>query len=1000
MKFFLEQLFLRKKLFLMLSVFLFIWGIYSYLVIPKQDMPQIDTPYMAISVISPGSSASFIQDHAVVAIENVVLPYEDVMEVRSYVYDNYALIYTVFSYSSDDPDALSEDIYSKIQSLSFDESITDITYSSGFDDPHIIFSVHSDTLTPTQLEQVAASFQNTLYTIDEIQSVEINTAFSDEVVITLNQTLLSTYQLTILDIYQYLYANSYNIPLGGINTDDGTITISGYHVYSSFEELQELIIIPSSPLLPMDVTLGDIATIDLVDTADKTYLFDDEQAVFLSVQFHKDIDFTTLGDEVLAVKQEFLSTTDASIDEMLFLPDYVNAQINSVFYSLLLAIGIVMVVVLIGIGFRNSLLVVMTIPVIVFGTLGILFIANFELHKMTIVGLIISIGMIVDNSIVITEGIKHNIDYGMEKISGAKQAIKENIFPILTSSLTTMAAFFVIVLLPGFLGRIVSSMPITVIITLSLSFLTSMILSPILAVLFLKPSKRLKVLPSIHSQRISQMIANTIRFPYIWIAFSILVTAVCTYIAFTTQPIDMYPNDERAMLYVDIENDVVNDKTSTQEIVADITAFIETNAQTTHIASSVGGDLPHFHFSAPWVTTLPQFARIFVSLDATEQELLDYVDALEIALEDITDVKTAVHILELSPPTPPLRVMISGDDIDEVTTTSASLFAELQTLEEVKSDLVVANDTTDKYVVVYDTEEMARSYLTKAEIDGFIAANVNGLDLAAYESNDDIVNIHLSTSLTSIEALLQLSIQSRITDEWIVLDNLVDINTITDYHIITRYNGDIVSYIDLYNTNDASIDQLHTAVNDVINETDINGLTISYSGENDLFRDIQGDLIQAALIALLLIFIILFIQFNNIVKPLIVLTTIPLSFCGSFLFLLIFNVPITATSLIGMISLMGVTVNTGILLVEYISRFHAKGYSVTDACVHAVLRRFRPIMLTSMTTILGLIPLLITGGNFFQPMAITFMGGMITSTLITIFFVPSLYTLLYHKKDA
>ena len=142
----------------------------------------------------------------------------------------------------------------------------------------------------------------------------------------------------------------------------------------------------------------------------------------------------------------------------------------------------------------------------------------------------------------------------------------------------------------------------------------------------------------------------------------------------------------------------------------------------------------------------------------------------------------------------------------------------------------------------------------------------------------------------------------------------------------------------------------------------------------------------------------MYIQFNNFVKPLIVFFTIPLSFTGSFLFLILFDSPITATSLIGMVSLMGVTVNTGILLVEYIARHHAEFQNVEDACVEAVLLRFRPIMLTSFTTILGLIPLLITGGNFFQPLAITFMGGMITSTLITIFLVPSVYTFIYRNQ--
>jgi multidrug efflux pump subunit AcrB len=186
-------------------------------------------------------------------------------------------------------------------------------------------------------------------------------------------------------------------------------------------------------------------------------------------------------------------------------------------------------------------------------------------------------------------------------------------------------------------------------------------------------------------------------------------------------------------------------------------------------------------------------------------------------------------------------------------------------------------------------------------------------------------------------------------------------------------------------------------VREIIDNESIGDTRIEYNGENKMFEEISSDLINASIIALILIYIIMFVQFNSFIKPLIVYLTIPLSFSGSFLFLIVFNSPITATSLIGMVSLIGVTVNTGILLVEYISRNHQNGSDIKQACVDAVYVRFRPIMLTSLTTILGLIPLLLTGGDFFKPLAITFMGGMVTSTILTIFLVPSVYYLLYKK---
>ncbi len=1002
MKKLINLMFSRRNLVIMLFIIVLGYGIYSYFVIPKQEMPEIDTPYMVLSITAPGASATYIEEEIVEDIEKVILTFSDVTEVRSFVYDNFTISYVLYNYSTDDPEKTSLDIFTKINELELDDSITNIEYESSFDDPHIIFSVHSENLTQTELELYAEEFKNELITIDEISTIEIDNAFNEEVVIELNTTLLNMYQLTITDIYQILYANSLNIPLGGISTVYGTISISGYTEFNELDDLEDLIIIPEIPSVSPLVTLGDISTITLKDTSSKEYAFNDEKAIFLSVFFEKDIDFTKMGDEVITLKEEFLDTTDNSelgISEMLFLPDYVNQQINDVFYSLLSAIGVVMIVVLIGIGFRNSLLIIATVPVIIFGTIGILYLADFELHKLTIVGLIIAIGILVDNSIVITEGIKRNIDQGMEKVEGAKKAIYDNFAPILSSTATTIAAFIVIVLLPGFLGEIVSSMPLTVIITISLSYLVSMILSPVIAVLFLKPRKKDKVTRiSIHEKRIKKMISNTIKFPLLWVFVSLLGLTISVYFAFTNQPLDLYPNDERSVIYIDYENNVLGDFESTKDLNDSIIDDFKDNNHVLSYASSVGGDLPNFHFSAELISNLNHFGRIYLNLDYNEDDLLNYVTELEEIYKDYDNAKITVNILELSPPIAPVRLTVSGNDIEKVDEISAVLFDEITELETVKSYNSVQNIKSQKYLISYNNIAMGNMFITKAQIDQVIALNLNGYDLDVYEYNDDTINVSINSDITVITDLLNLTIYSEPLDTHIPLSTFITIDDIVDYSVIYRFNNSNVSFIDLYYTNDSSIPELQNDVKELVSHHDTTGVTISYGGENEMFEEISGDLIRASIMAMILIYIIMYIQFNNFVKPLIVFLTIPLSFTGSFLFMLIFDTPITATGLVGMVSLLGVTVNTGILLVEYITRHHSNGEDVKDACVEAVYLRFRPIMLTSFTTILGLIPLYFTGGNFFRPLAVTFMGGMVTSTLITIFLIPSFYSLIYSKR--
>jgi multidrug efflux pump subunit AcrB len=245
---------------------------------------------------------------------------------------------------------------------------------------------------------------------------------------------------------------------------------------------------------------------------------------------------------------------------------------------------------------------------------------------------------------------------------------------------------------------------------------------------------------------------------------------------------------------------------------------------------------------------------------------------------------------------------------------------------------------------------------------------------------------------------MSLNYYHQQSDQLIPLSNMIEMNIITQETSILRHNQIRYSTIDLYPIEDSSLADVTSDIETIVQNMDMENVNIQYTGESSMFEDISSDLIQASIIAIVVIYLIMLFEFNHFIKPLMVLFTIPLSFTGSFLFMIFFNIPFSATGLIGMVSLIGVTVNNGILLIEYITR-HTEEHSVEESCVEAVYLRFRPIMLTSLTTIFGLIPLYISGGNFFQPLAITFMGGMMTATIITLFLVPSIYYLLFNKKQ-
>ena len=986
----LDQLLTRRKTILLLFLFVLAYGIFAYLQIPKQDMPKLSTPYMAISVTVPTLSAGELENNLAEDVEDIILTYEDVEEVDTTIYDYYALFLVTYSFDTENPAALSEEIYAKIQELEFPFDIGEITISYDFETPHAVYALHGSNY--EDLLTKASSLKNNILLIDEVKRTEIHTPKQEELTITVDTNLLSSYQLSMMDLYQLIQSNLIDIPIGFVTIEEFQIALSTEKIIETIEELQAMVVIPASEV-SSPITLGDMASFEITDTSRKLFEYEGEEAIFVSVFFNNNIDFTKLStrlsDNVSSFEEDELE--EVSLDEIVFLPDYVDDQINSVFYSLLIAIGVVMIVVLFGIGLRNSFLIILTIPIVIFGVIALLYALDYELQKISIVGLIVAIGILVDNQIVITESVKRHIDDHVPPKEAALKAIKENFLPVLTSTLTTIAAFVAIIMLPGFLGEIISTMPLTVIFALSLSFLISMTLSPILGCMFLKPSKAKKA-KGTHEKNIKQMIRFTVKYPFIWIILSLALLGGSAFLAFQTQEVDLYPNDERSVYYIDIEGDITNTLQDTKNIVRRVSQYIEASSGTTNYISSIGGNLMDLHFSTKQIKERPNIGRIYVNTNYNESQLIEHVEELQHDLLSIPKAKIRVHTLELSPPVPPLKVTLSSSNQALLTEQTGAILEQLEEIDYV-TYAARSSEYGQKVQVSYQENTMNLYGITKGEIDAFLQSQLYGLPFTFYQNQASLIG-----DASTIEDLLSLSYYHPLSGQNIPLDQLISMSVVSTETSILRHNQVRYAMIDLYPIEDASLADVTSAVEDIINEQNLSQIEVTYTGENSMFEDISGDLIQASILAMVIIYLIMLFEFNHFIKPLMVLFTIPLSFTGSFLFMMIFDIPFSATGLIGMVSLIGVTVNNGILLIEYITR-HAKDHPVEEACVEAVYLRFRPIMLTSLTTILGLVPLYISGGNFFQPLAITFMGGMVTATVITLFLVPSIYYVLFHKKQ-
>lgn len=965
----------RRKLVLFLSFMLLLTGIYSYITIPKQEMPDLIVPIAVVQVVSPGVSASEMEEITTL-IEATLENYEEIDNYTTITLDNVMIAQIFYDFSVKDTETVSSKVEDDILNLELGDRIESVHVRTDFDIPHAVYAFTGESV--PILEDEAERFREEILEEELIRSTKIKSTLNTYVDVFVPNEILG--DLSIVDVYGLIYANSQSIPLGSI--DGNTIQVDAS--FSDIEDIENIIVtyVPNpftGGVTP--VTLGEFAEVQFGEYDGKEYFKEGEKTVFLEVYFDEDIDFSLLGKRLTERYNDFDS--DVEISEYSFLPDYVDYQINQAMSSLLLCIVIVMIVVFIGLGFRNSLAIAITIPIIVFGTILGIDLLGYELQRVSIAGIVISIGILVDNSIVISDAIQFYMDKGVDVFVAAKRAVKDNGIAVLSSTLTTVAAFIPLTMLPGLAGKMAKSLPITVMLAIALSYVFAMIVTPVIATYIFKARK-----PRKKKEIFKKIMGKVLEYPRVPVYISFMVLLTLLFFVLRNQPIDIFPSDEKSEFYIDFTTTEI-DRDSAVSLTNQISNILDDYNEIETYYYSIGGGLPAFSGTTRPVNEVENEGRFYVHTTLEFDELGSFIDELNLRFYTIQgDIKTNQVALGIA--SAPVELSIVSDDLSYLEKVSENVSDMLAHKENVESYSLRNSEYSDTYQLRVNRELLAQNGIQMVELQNFIYTNLNGLQLNAYQYDGKLIDVYIHSDIDTLEDMLDLEFNG------IVLDDLVEVYKDTSLGAIYKYNGDYQVYLEA-SPSDSSALKLEGEIKDYLSNYNVE---VIVAGDSELANTIFGDIGQAAIIAIVLIYIIMFIQFNSFNQPMIVFFTIPLSLIGSFAMMLLFDTPISLMSLLGIVSLIGVVVNTGILLVEYINKAIEDGMSKKDACINSVDRRFRPIVLASTTTILGLIPLMLNGGEFFSPLAIVFMGGIISTMILTIIVVPCLYMLFVKEKHS
>ena len=995
-----KSVIINRKILLLFILLVFLLGTYSYYHMPKQESPNVTPSVAIITTIYPGASQENVERLVTSKIEDEIKTLEGYSFSISYSNNSVSTIILEIEYGSDTDKAWAI-LGTKMQQLQSDlpPECHDILIKTNLaETTGIIIALSGENYTYEELGEYGERIMKRLADLQGVTRFELMGDITREVQVTVDHNAFNRLGLSYQDLIELLRSQNLEIPSGLIENASSKIALN---ITGSFESLEEIenIVIGMSDTDYSVLRLKDIATVAMVERDnDIRYKDNGHNAILLSGYFKQDENVLNIGKAVRAnlesIKKDM--PKDLMFKEVIFQPEDVEVSLNDFMMNLLQGIVLVILVVFVGMGFRNAIIVSTAIPLAIIMTFIIMPLVDTPIHQVSIIALIVALGMLVDNAIVVSDSIQNKLDEGMDRLTACESGSKEVLIPVFTSTLTTIATLSPLLFLNSIVGDYIIGLPLVVIIALISSFVIAVFVTPVLAYMFFKPSKNSK--EHAHFRFGYKMLDRMMHHKIISVISVIAIIALLGSTLLFLEVI-FFPKADKNIMYVDIVSEKIIDLETTETISDQVEAILAKEDGVISYTTAIGGGIPKFFTAMNIYTQLPQNAQIMFRVDLSQTSYpknTPYAEYLQAKIdENLLGGKATVKELENAfPSEAPIALRFTGSDFDRINDTVSVVNSILEDIEGTKNVRTDYDGKKLEYEIKLDQNELSYLGLLKYDVLNEVSIALRGREASTYRSEGKEYDIRLRSSGKQLSDIENLMIKSSISGHKYLLKDIGSIGLVEKQPTIKKYKGDytISLYSDIYLGYQRPIilETLYTKLSDV----DFEDVSYSFDGEAELIQENFGSAGSAAIFAVFAIYLILLFQFKDMRQPFIVLITVPLSSAGALFGLFLMNQPISFTGLIGIISLIGIVVNNAIVLIDYINIKCREGKSIEEAAKEASGIRLRPIVLSTVTTISGLIPLLLSNSELFKPMAVALVFGLLVSTLLTLVFIPLMYTIL------
>jgi len=1015
----LSELSIKRPVFAVVcSIVIIIFGAIGYSFLGVREYPAIDPPVVNVRTSYTGANAEIIEQQVTEPIEKAVNGVEGVKNITSSSSQGSSSITVEFELGVDLEKA-ANDVREKVSQVAgrlpqdIDAPPT-VAKQDSDSDPIVFIQMQSNKRTMLDLSDLAENIvQERLQTIPGVSGVSVY-GQSPAMRIWFDPVRLSAYKLTIQDVKSALDRENIELPGGKVRGNTTEMTVKAYGKLTTEEDFNDLIIKQTEG---KSIRLKDVGyAIIGPENEESATRKNNIRSVNLGVVAQPGSNQVAIADELYkridVIKKDL--PPDIILEVGYDKTQFVRKAITEVKETLIIAILLVIIIIFLffrewSIAFRPLI----DIPVALVGAFFIMYVFGFSINVLTLLSLVLATGLVVDDGIVVTENIYKKIEQGMDKWKAAREGSKEIFFAVISTSITLAIVFLPIIFLQGFVGRLFREFGIVVAGAVLISAFVSLSLTPVLNIYLTKKNVHkhswfyTKSEPFFRSMESGyhRWLAAFMRKR--WIAFIIVLACVgAIYFVGSKLPSELAPMEDRNRLRASVIAPEGTDFDYMDQVVYDITEKIMDSVPERYVILSFAPS-----YSGSGGSNAASISMGLVDASERKRSQNEIVQSMNKMFKDYTDVKVLVSqeqtisVGQSSRGQLPVQYVLQNLNFDKLKEKVPQFMDEV-----VKSPVFQGNDVNLKFnkpelQVTIDRLKAGELGISILDISNTLQLALSGRRFGYFIRNGKQYEVIGQVDRKDRDAPLDLKsfyLRSK-TGQLIQLDNLVTIYETATPPTIYHYNrlkSAIVS-AGLANgkTLGDGIKEMERISKKVLDES----FTTSLSGSSRDFAESSSNTQNAFLLALVLIFLVLAAQFESFVDPLIIMITVPLALAGAVISLSVFGQSLNIFSQIGIIMLIGLVTKNGILIVEFANKQREKGMSKIDAVLDASVARLRPILMTTLATALGALPIAMALGSAGKsriPLGIVIIGGLMFALVLTLFVVPALYSYLSRKKRA